>query len=111
VCITHPVPASVHDPVNDKRGAGTVSSDNPVREIRINPVVPPEFVPDGAQDTFHIRAANRSASFADCDAGCYSNMEICPRTTIPSGFDAYSGQFMTRISMEPAARQPAGVHQ
>jgi UDPglucose--hexose-1-phosphate uridylyltransferase len=32
-------------------------------------------------------------------------MEICPRTTIPSGFELGSGLFVTTISPEDAAAQ------
>jgi len=59
----------------------------------------------GAQYNFYFHSTPRCEAFRDCDASYHWHMEICPRTTIPSGFELGSGLFVTTISPEDAARQ------
>ena len=57
----------------------------------------------GAQYNYYFHSVPRCDSFTDCDASYHWHMEICPRTTIPSGFELGSGLFITTISPEDAA--------
>lgn len=49
------------------------------------------------------KTAGRAGAAADCDASYHWHIEICPRTSIPSGFELGSGLFVNTISPETAA--------
>lgn len=55
-----------------------------LREIRINPIIP-------AESSFHW------------------HLEICPRTSVPNGFELGSGLAINTISPEKAAEQMRSV--
>jgi len=57
----------------------------------------------GAQYNYYFHSVPRCDRFDDCDASYHWHLEICPRTTIPSGFELGSGLFVTTISPEAAA--------
>ncbi len=57
----------------------------------------------GAQYNYYFHTAPRCEMFADCDPSYHWHLEICPRTSIPSGFELGSGLFVTTISPEDAA--------
>jgi UDPglucose--hexose-1-phosphate uridylyltransferase len=59
----------------------------------------------GAQYNYYFHTVPRCDEFADCDASYHWHMEICPRTTIPSGFELGSGLFISTISPEDAAQK------
>ncbi len=59
----------------------------------------------GAQYNFFLHSVPRADEFADCDASYHWHLEICPRTTIPSGFELGSGLFVSTISPEEAAER------
>jgi UDPglucose--hexose-1-phosphate uridylyltransferase len=59
----------------------------------------------GAQYNYYFHSVPRCPTMQDCDASYHWHMEICPRTSIPSGFELGSGLFVTTISPEHAARQ------
>jgi UDPglucose--hexose-1-phosphate uridylyltransferase len=59
----------------------------------------------GAQYNYYFHTVPRCEMANDCDASFHWHMEICPRTSIPSGFELGSGLFVTTISPEDAARQ------
>ena len=63
-----------------------MSNNNIVREIRINPVMPSDSVLGGAQYNNYIHTLPRCELPQDCDASYHWHMEICPRTSIPTGF-------------------------
>jgi UDPglucose--hexose-1-phosphate uridylyltransferase len=62
-----------------------------------------EKVLGGAQYNYYFHTAPRCEMFADCEPGYHWHLEICPRTSIPSGFELGSGLFVTTISPEDAA--------
>ncbi|MDH3900585.1 MAG: DUF4921 family protein [Gammaproteobacteria bacterium] len=57
----------------------------------------------GAQYNYYFHTVPRCDIFSDCDTSYHWHLEICPRTTIPSGFELGSGLFVTTISPEQAA--------
>jgi len=62
-----------------------------------------DHVLGGAQYNYYIHSVPRCDRLDDCDASYHWHLEICPRTTIPSGFELGSGLFVTTISPEAAA--------
>ena len=63
----------------------------------------------GAQYNFFLHSKPRGEEFADCDASYHWHLEICPRTSIPTGFELGSGLFVSTISPEEAAERLRGV--
>ncbi len=63
----------------------------------------------GAQFNFFLHSMPRSEQFSDCGESYHWHLEICPRTTIPSGFELGSGLFVSTISPEQAAEQLRAV--
>jgi UDPglucose--hexose-1-phosphate uridylyltransferase len=59
----------------------------------------------GAQYNYYFHSVPRCETLQNCDASYHCHMEICPRTSIPSGFELGSGLFVTTISPEQAAQQ------
>lgn len=59
----------------------------------------------GAQYNYFLHSAPHGADTGGNDASYHWHIEICPRTTIPSGFELGSGLFVNTISPEDAARQ------
>ncbi|NIR59461.1 MAG: DUF4921 family protein [Gammaproteobacteria bacterium] len=59
----------------------------------------------GAQYNFFLHSLPRGSEFADCDASFHWHLEICPRTSIPTGFELGSGLFVSTISPEAAAER------
>jgi UDPglucose--hexose-1-phosphate uridylyltransferase len=57
----------------------------------------------GAQYNFFLHTQPRSCT--DCDASYHWHLEICPRTSIPTGFELGSGLAVNTISPEDAAQQ------
>lgn len=63
----------------------------------------------GAQYNFFLHSRPRGKDYEDCRDSFHWHMEICPRTTIPSGFELGSGLFVNTISPELAAEQLRAV--
>ncbi len=59
----------------------------------------------GAQYNYFLHSLPRGEDYDDCDASYHWHLEICPRTSIPTGFELGSGLFVTTISPEQAAAQ------
>ena len=57
----------------------------------------------GAQYNYYFHTVPRCELSNDCDESYHWHMEICPRTSIPTGFELGSGLFITTISPEDAA--------
>ncbi|MHB1565540.1 MAG: galactose-1-phosphate uridylyltransferase [Acidiferrobacter sp.] len=68
-----------------------------------------EAVLSGAQYNYFLHSLPHSASSADCTPSYHWHLEICPRTTIPSGFELGSGLFVNTISPEEAAARLRSV--
>lgn len=62
----------------------------------------------GVQYNFFLHSAPRDGQ--DLRQSFHWHLEICPRTTIPSGFELGSGLFVNSLSPEVAAEQLRSVH-
>jgi UDPglucose--hexose-1-phosphate uridylyltransferase len=63
----------------------------------------------GAQYNFFLHSLPHNKAFADSGASYHWHLEICPRTSIPTGFELGSGLFVSTISPEQAAQQLRAV--
>jgi UDPglucose--hexose-1-phosphate uridylyltransferase len=63
----------------------------------------------GAQYNFFLHSLPHSKRFADCHDSYHWHLEICPRTSIPTGFELGSGLFVSTVSPEQAAHQLRAV--
>jgi UDPglucose--hexose-1-phosphate uridylyltransferase len=63
----------------------------------------------GAQYNYFLHALPRAEEFADCGSSYHWHLEICPRTSIPTGFELGSGLSVNTISPEAAAEQLRAV--
>lgn len=59
----------------------------------------------GAQYNYFLHSRPRGEDYGDCRGSYHWHLEICPRTSIPSGFELGSGLFVNTISPEEAAEQ------
>ncbi len=59
----------------------------------------------GAQYNYFLHSIPHNNEFSDCSDSYHWHLEICPRTSIPTGFELGSGLFVSTISPEDAARQ------
>ena len=59
----------------------------------------------GAQYNYFLHSLPRAEEFANCQQSYHWHLEICPRTSIPTGFELGSGLFVNTISPEEAAEQ------
>lgn len=62
-----------------------------------------EAVIEGAQYNYFLHSLPHSPDSLGCEASYHWHLEICPRTSIPSGFELGSGLFVNTISPEEAA--------
>ncbi|VAW76318.1 Galactose-1-phosphate uridylyltransferase [hydrothermal vent metagenome] len=63
----------------------------------------------GAQYNFFLHSLPHNNEFSNCHDSYHWHMEICPRTSIPTGFELGSGLFVSTISPEEAAAQLRAV--
>lgn len=59
----------------------------------------------GVQYNFFLHSVPHGADYRDCTASYHWHLEICPRTSIPTGFELGSGFFVNTVSPEAAAEQ------
>ncbi len=64
-----------------------------------------EKVIGGVQYNFFLHTQPRCDAHSNCQNSYHWHLEICPRTSIPTGFELGSGLFVTTISPEKAAQQ------
>ena len=57
----------------------------------------------GVQYNFFLHSAPHGSEFGDCQPSYHWHLEICPRTSIPTGFELGSGLFVSTVSPEQAA--------
>lgn len=69
-----------------------------------------EAVIGGAQYNYFLHSRPHNNTSEDCDVSYHWHLEICPRTTIPSGFELGSGLFVNTISPEEAAQRLRAVN-
>lgn len=63
----------------------------------------------GAQYNFFLHSIPHNNEFRNCHDSYHWHLEICPRTSIPTGFELGSGLFVSTISPEQAAAQLRAV--
>ena len=63
----------------------------------------------GVQYNFFLHSLPHDPSFADHNHSYHWHLEICPRTSIPTGFELGSGLFVNTVSPEEAAERLRGV--
>ena len=63
----------------------------------------------GAQYNFFLHSIPHNNQFSNCHDSYHWHLEICPRTSIPTGFELGSGLFVSTISPEQAAEQLRAV--
>jgi UDPglucose--hexose-1-phosphate uridylyltransferase len=68
-----------------------------------------DHVIGGAQYNFFLHTQPRAPEFADCGPSYHWHLEICPRTSIPTGFELGSGLFVSTVSPEEAAERLRAV--
>jgi len=71
--------------------------------MRLNAVV------GGVQYNYFLHSLPRIDDAEGCAQSYHWHLEICPRTTIPSGFELGSGLFVNTVSPEEAAEQLRAV--
>jgi UDPglucose--hexose-1-phosphate uridylyltransferase len=59
----------------------------------------------GAQYNFFLHSLPHGPDYTDCRASYHWHLEICPRTSIPTGFELGSGLFVSTVSPEDAAQR------
>ena len=59
----------------------------------------------GVQYNYFLHTQPHGDQYSDCGDSYHWHLEICPRTSIPTGFELGSGLFVSTISPEDAARQ------
>ena len=64
-----------------------------------------DMVIGGAQYNFFLHSLPAGKDRQSCEQSYHWHLEICPRTSIPSGFELGSGLFVNTISPEDAAEQ------
>ena len=63
----------------------------------------------GAQYNYFLHTVPLDDHHDDCQSSYHWHLEICPRTSIPSGFELGSGLFVNTVSPEDAAVQLSNV--
>lgn len=63
----------------------------------------------GAQYNFFIHSLPHGKVFSDCIPSFHWHIEICPRTSIPTGFELGSGLFVNTLCPEDAAERLRSV--
>ena len=63
------------------------------------------YVLGGVQYNFFLHSLPHSSEWEDCRQSYVWHLEICPRTSIPTGFELGSGLFVSTVSPEDAAEQ------
>lgn len=68
-----------------------------------------DHVLGGAQYNYFLHSLPHHADCVDCAASYHWHLEICPRTTIPTGFELGSGLFVNTVAPEDAAERLRAV--
>ncbi|NOY67034.1 MAG: DUF4931 domain-containing protein [Gammaproteobacteria bacterium] len=78
-------------------------------EVLKNSMARLDQVIGGAQYNYFLHSIPHSKEFNNCSKSYHWHLEICPRTSIPSGFELGSGLFVNTISPEDAAEKLRSV--
>jgi len=68
-----------------------------------------DAVVGGVQYNYFLHSIPQGSEFDDCHSAYHWHLEICPRTSIPTGFELGSGLFVSTISPEEAASKLRAV--
>ena len=68
-----------------------------------------DHVVGGVQYNFFLHSLPHAAEYEDCRESYCWHLEICPRTSIPTGFELGSGLFVSTVSPEEAAEKLRAV--
>jgi UDPglucose--hexose-1-phosphate uridylyltransferase len=68
-----------------------------------------DAVVGGVQYNYFFHSLPHTEDFSDCNPSYHWHLEVCPRTSIPTGFELGSGLFVNTISPEQAAEQLRAV--
>jgi UDPglucose--hexose-1-phosphate uridylyltransferase len=68
-----------------------------------------DAVVGGVQYNFFLHSVPHAEEFEDCESSYHWHLEICPRTSIPTGFELGSGLFVSTVSPEAAAEELRAV--
>jgi UDPglucose--hexose-1-phosphate uridylyltransferase len=68
-----------------------------------------ERVVGGVQYNFFLHSKPHGEEYEGCEESYHWHLEICPRTSIPTGFELGSGLFVSTVSPELAAEQLRAV--
>ncbi len=63
----------------------------------------------GVQYNFFLHSVPHAKEFEGCESSYHWHLEICPRTSIPTGFELGSGLFVSTVSPEEAAEELRAV--
>ena len=63
----------------------------------------------GAQYNYFLHSLPHGPNYSHCVASYHWHLEICPRTSIPTGFELGSGLFVNTVSPEEAAEKLRAV--
>ncbi len=63
----------------------------------------------GAQYNYFLHSVPHAPNATNCSASYHWHLEICPRTSIPTGFELGSGLFVNTVSPEAAAAKLRAV--
>lgn len=64
----------------------------------------------GAQYNYFLHSVPQGPEFVKCAQSYHWHLEICPRTSIPTGFELGSGLFVNTVSPEEAAEKLRAVN-
>ncbi|RMG27571.1 MAG: DUF4931 domain-containing protein [Gammaproteobacteria bacterium] len=68
-----------------------------------------DAVVGGVQYNYFFHSRPRAEEYEDCAPSYHWHLEICPRTSIPTGFELGSGLFVNTVSPEEAAERLRSV--
>jgi len=68
-----------------------------------------DHVVGGVQYNFFLHSKPHGEEFEGCEDSYHWHLEICPRTSIPTGFELGSGLFVSTVSPEAAAAELRSV--
>jgi UDPglucose--hexose-1-phosphate uridylyltransferase len=63
----------------------------------------------GVQYNFFLHSRPHGSDYDDIDNSIHWHIEICPRTSIPTGFELGSGLFVNTVAPEEAAEKLRNV--
>ena len=69
-----------------------------------------DIILGGTQYNYYLHSVPHNTGSTDYSDSYHWHLEICPRTSIPTGFELGSGLFVNTVSPEVAAKQLREAH-